>query len=178
MRLESASAAIAALLFRPRAPLAEIWSRREGVSAAAAGHRWALAPRRCGVCFRVGHGHRQRVFLGIGSRLLVWRPWSGHRLAGDLEVIHQLGPGPDGRALARLRCVLHQFKQAGITPAVPTGLDPHEARSCLDGHMCTVTCDVRDTMCLPELARNRQISSCLHARDRREAVGLGRRSGG
>jgi hypothetical protein len=46
MRLESASAATAALLFRPRAPLAEICSRQEGVSAAAAGHRWTLAPRR------------------------------------------------------------------------------------------------------------------------------------
>src|SRR5208283_3553574 len=75
--------------------------------------------RRPSLLGRLGHGDRQRVLFRVRPRLLVrWpRPW--HRLARDLQVVHQLGPGPHGGALPRLRCPLDQLVQAGITAAVP-----------------------------------------------------------
>ena len=72
-----------------------------------------------------GYGDGQRVFLRVRPRLLVRRPRSWHRLAGDLEVVHQLGPGPDGGALARLWRVLDQLVQTWVAATVPAGLDPH-----------------------------------------------------
>src|SRR6266699_3288875 len=77
--------------------------------------------------FRIRHGDRERVLLRVRPRVLVRRPWPGHRLPRDLEVVHQLRPGPDGRALAGLRRVLDKLVQARIALAVPAGLDPHDA---------------------------------------------------
>src|SRR5205823_5785673 len=63
-------------------------------------------------------------------RLLVRRPRSWDGLAGDLEVVDELGPGPDGRALPGLRRVLDELVQARIALAVTAGFDPHWHRSC------------------------------------------------
>src|SRR5580693_4910552 len=65
------------------------------------------------------------VVLRVGARLLVRRPRPGHRLPGDLQVIHQLWPGPYRGALAGLGRVLDELEQAGIPLAMPAGLDPH-----------------------------------------------------
>src|SRR5258707_14411620 len=93
------------------------WTWNRGLRLAALGRGGRLR--------RLGHRDRERVFLGVRPGLLMRRPRPGYRLAGDLEVVHQLGPGPDGRALAGLGRVLDQFVQAGIAPAMPAGLDPH-----------------------------------------------------
>src|SRR5258708_12277664 len=68
---------------------------------------------------RVSHGGRQGVFFGIGPRFLVRWPRTRHRLPGNLQVVDQLWPGPDRRALAGLRRVLDQLVQAGGSPAFP-----------------------------------------------------------
>src|SRR4051794_22404516 len=48
----------------------------------------------------LGDGHRDRFRLRVGARLLVGRPGTGYRLTGHLPQADDLGPGPDGRALA------------------------------------------------------------------------------
>src|SRR6266571_4890027 len=87
---------------------------------------------------RVGNRDGKRVLFRVRPRFLMRRPWPGHRLPGDLEVVHQLRPGPDGRALAGLRRVLDKLVQARIALAVPAGLDPHDACSCLRRHRLAV----------------------------------------
>src|SRR5262249_9866452 len=84
--------------------------------------RFLLSP-----CLRVGHRHRERFVIGVRAPFLVRWPWPRHRLAGDLEVVDQLRPGPDGRALPGLRRVLDQLVQAWIALAVTVGFDPHGA---------------------------------------------------
>src|SRR5579862_3218269 len=79
--------------------------------------------------FRVGYRHRQRFVVGIRPGLLMRRPRSGHRLAGDLEVVDQLRPGPDGRALPGLGRVLDQLVKPRVAAAVPVGFDSHPACS-------------------------------------------------
>src|SRR5579864_3192766 len=84
-------------------------------------------PRRRGLRlrFRVGDGHRERLVVRIRSRLLMRRPRSRDGLAGHLEVVDQLRPGPDGRALARFRGVLDQLVEPRVTAAVPVGFNSH-----------------------------------------------------
>src|SRR5215472_4175572 len=74
---------------------------------------------------RVSHRYRQSVLFRVRPRLLVWRPWTGHRLASDLEIVDELGPGPDGGALAGLRRVFDQLVQTRIPVAMPVGLYSH-----------------------------------------------------
>src|ERR1700733_781559 len=69
--------------------------------------------------------HRPGLVGRVGARLLMRRPWAGHGLTRDLKVVDELRPGPDGRALARLRRVFDQLVQARITLAVAAGLDAH-----------------------------------------------------
>ncbi|MGB1728080.1 MAG: hypothetical protein ACPHIW_08035, partial [Ilumatobacteraceae bacterium] len=57
----------------------------------------------CSAAAVVGDRRRERLGIGVGARFLVWRPRTLHRLAGDLEVIDELGPSPHSRALAGLR---------------------------------------------------------------------------
>src|SRR5689334_4051062 len=92
--------------------------------------RRRFPPRGRGPRFRVRYRHRKRVFLWIRPGLLVRWPRSRYRLARDLEVVDQLGPGPYGRALPGLRGVLDQFVEPRIPAAVPVGFDSHAARSC------------------------------------------------
>src|SRR5215469_9531222 len=92
----------------------------------------------------VGHGHGERVILGVRPRLLVRRPRYRHRLAGDLEVVHQLGPGPDRRALPGLRGVLHQLVEPRVGLAVPVAFYPHSARSWGTRRMWTCRGGVHD----------------------------------
>jgi hypothetical protein len=82
---------------------------------------------------RVGNGHGQRFIAGVWTGLLMWRPWTLHRLAGDLEVLDHLGPGPDRGALSGFRGVLDELVDPGIAPAasgrvfahaVPTEMTP------------------------------------------------------
>src|SRR5215472_10495553 len=96
-------------------------------SGAGSGFRVGLRrfPPGRGPRFRVGYRHGQRVLLGIRPGLLVRRPRSRHRLARDLEVVDQFGPGPDGRALPGLRGVLDQFVEPRVPAAVPVGFDSH-----------------------------------------------------
>src|SRR3981189_3154137 len=65
---------------------------------------------------RLSHRDGQRVLFRVRPRLLVRRPRPGHRLPADLEVVDQLGPRPDRRALPRFRRVLHQFETGGDYP--------------------------------------------------------------
>jgi hypothetical protein len=71
----------------------------------------------------VAHCHGKRFGLGVRPRLLVRRPRSLYWLAGHLEVVDDLRPRPDRRALAGLRGVLNQFVQAWITSTVTRSLD-------------------------------------------------------
>ena len=69
--------------------------------------------------------HREALFLGVGSRLLVGRPRPRHWLSGDSKPVHDFWPGPDGGALAGLRRVLDQFINSGVTSTVSARLDRH-----------------------------------------------------
>jgi hypothetical protein len=72
---------------------------------------------------RIGYRHGKRLGLGIGSPLLVWGPRSLNRLAGHLEVLDYLRPGPDGGALAGLGGLFDQLVEAGIATAVTRRLE-------------------------------------------------------
>jgi hypothetical protein len=72
---------------------------------------------------RVAHCHRKRFGRRVGPRLLVRRPRSLDGLAGHLEVVNDLRPRPNRRALAGFGGVLNQFVQAWITSTVTRRLD-------------------------------------------------------
>src|SRR5688500_201061 len=48
----------------------------------------------------LGNGHRSRFRLRVGAGLLMGRPGARHRLARHLEHVDDLGPRPQGGALA------------------------------------------------------------------------------
>src|SRR6516225_6208254 len=75
--------------------------------------------------FRVGDGHGERVIVGVRPRLLMRRPRTRHWLAGHLEVVDQLRPGPDGRALPGLRRVFDELVEPRVTAAVPVRFNSH-----------------------------------------------------
>src|SRR5688572_14531735 len=68
----------------------------------------------------LGDGHRDRLCLRVGAGLLVGGPWARHRLASHLPEADDLGPGPDGRALALgvLRDMLDEVVDARIPALV------------------------------------------------------------
>src|SRR5215472_14516045 len=74
---------------------------------------------------RIGHCDRQGVLFGVGPRLLVGAAGAGNRLACDLQIVDELGPGPDGRALSGLRRVLDELVQTRIPVAMPVGFNSH-----------------------------------------------------
>src|SRR5262250_3092187 len=88
------------------------------------------------------------------------RPRAWHRLAGDLEIVDQLGPGPDGRALPGLRRVLDQLVQARVALAVTAGFDPHWHRSCCWAASMPSPA-IHHMIASPGPPRNRRISACL-----------------
>jgi hypothetical protein len=92
------------------------------------GFRLVFATWGCGRVRRTrwfDNRHREALFLGVGSRLLVRRPRPGHRLSGNPKPVHNFWPGPDGGALPGLRCVLDQLINSGVTSTVSARLDRH-----------------------------------------------------
>ena len=118
----------------------------------------------------VGHSDGQRVLFRVGPGLLMRWPGSRHRLASDLQVVDKLRPRPDSRALAGLGRVLNQLVQAGISAAMPVGLNPHGALPALDGPQAPVICAALTSAAqhiihLARMPRNLLISSCLSGLD-------------
>ena len=92
--------------------------------------------------------------LRIGAGLLVGRPRPGDGLAGDLQVVHKLRPGPDRGAFAGFRGVLDQFVQARVAAAVPVGFHPHQPAPTLDWLATRHLCEVCHMIRRPAGARN------------------------
>jgi len=84
----------------------------------------------------VGNGYRESLGCRIRSRLLMRRPRSLHWLAGCLEVVDDLRPGPDCWALAGLRGILDQFIQPWVTATVTRCLNCQGKPPVLEANRC------------------------------------------
>jgi hypothetical protein len=74
---------------------------------------------------RLGYGHGKALIFRIGSRPLMRRPRTGHRLSSNSKPVHNLWPRPDRRALPRLRRVFDQFVESRVASTVSIRLDRH-----------------------------------------------------
>jgi hypothetical protein len=68
-------------------------------------------------------GDRERFVVGIRTRLLMRGPWALHRLPGDFQIVDDLRPRPDRRALTCLRSSFHDFVETWVAPTVTRRLD-------------------------------------------------------